>query len=205
MTAPATADAKTWDDYAVGESVYRLAWIGKRFEVVEKTEQIMSLQGEAEYDPRGAQVDVVPGTLWMLTHEPWDQVWYWPDREGEGYEEVFERFIRAHSPGDIVNGYFFDRYLNPLGRHIDPRPDLAMTFRVENINLTDRRVLVRPVVGLVDETGTEADPITDVNDERTPRRWVGAGPAVPLTIEMKIYRWCLSVGPFVLNWEDFME
>lgn len=200
MSATTVQESTTaWNDYAVGDTVYCLAWIGKRFQIVGKDEQLINLHGDAEFDPYGAQVDIVPASLWMITKKPWDQVWYWPDRKGEHYEAVFERFMSARKVGEVLNGYIHAGALNPLAKDIVDVPENAMAFRVEMIDPVNKQINVLPVVGVV----AGADPISDADDRRKPERWIRCGPVVPATISMHSYRWCISVGPFILNWRDF--
>ena len=96
----------TYEAVAVGDEVYCLAWIGKKFTVVDKDDdkKLVALEGESASDPYGAQVDVFDETMWMITDQPWDQIWYWPDRAGEHYQEVYERWVARQSPGQIVVG-----------------------------------------------------------------------------------------------------
>lgn len=197
--ALAMTQRASWNDYSVGDFVYCLAWIGKRFEIVGKDDKIISLQGHAEFDPFGAQMDIVPASLWMITKEPWDQIWYWPDSAGEHYDAVFERFIAARHVGEVLNAYVHGSAVNPMMRTIVVYPDYAMTFRVEMIDRMNRQINVQPVVGVV----ANGDPVSALDDTRKVDRWVRSGPALPATIGMQSYRWCVSVGPFILNWQDF--
>lgn len=187
-----------WNDFAVGDSVYCLAWIGKKFDISSKSDDVIALQADAEFDPYGAQVDITPKTLWMITHEPWDQLWYWPDRANESYEDVFNRFAGSLKLGQIINGYYFRGAM--LEANIDVHPSHGMAFRVAAIDTVTREIQVQPVVGLLEN----GDATADVNDARTVRRWVNAGPAMSVTIGMHKYRWCLSIGHVVLNWKDFL-
>src|SRR5438132_1889299 len=73
----------TLTGFDVGDRVYCLAWVGTPFEVVARSDGMLSLQGLNGSD---AQVDIFDETSWMLTREPWDKIWYWPDRAGERYD-----------------------------------------------------------------------------------------------------------------------
>jgi hypothetical protein len=190
-------NVKNWSDYSVGDSVYCLAWVGKKFEIVSKDDEILSLQGESEFDPYGAQIDLIPKLIWMVTKEPWDQIWYWPDRAGESYEQVFKRFAASHKPGEIIGGYFFEP--SPLSADVDKAPEKSMAFRIVAIDNIQNEIQVEPVVGL----SADGTAITDPADVRTAQKWIKAGPVVPATISMRAYRWSVSVGPIVLNWPDF--
>ena len=43
--------------------------------------------------------------MFLLTREHWDQIWYWPDRAGKQYLEVFQRFVERHHVGEVICGY----------------------------------------------------------------------------------------------------
>jgi hypothetical protein len=187
---------KDFADYAVGDRVYSLAWIGKPFSIVAKNEErgILSLQGSLENDPQGAQVDVFKSTIWMVTDEPWDQLWYWPDRCGERYLEVFKRFVGAHNAGEIVTGHFVEG-ANPL-QGLACTPDRAMAFRI--VMMTDSMVMVEPVVGLK----ANGEPVREARQDEE-IRWISTGPAVAARLRMVGYRWAVTFGDIVLNGADF--
>ncbi|MET0659734.1 MAG: hypothetical protein ABW110_16420 [Steroidobacteraceae bacterium] len=189
----------SFDTYSVGDRVYCLAWIGKQFDIVAKDDErgIISLQGTLENTPQGAQVDVFRSTLWMLTKEPWDQLWYWPDRKGERYLDVFKRFVSAHPAGDIVTGYLVEG-ANPL-QGIGCTPDRAMAFRI--LASTDMTAMIEPVAGWV---GNESAPLREAR-KGSDVRWVAVGPAGAARVRMVAYRWGVAFGEIVLNGEDFSD
>ena len=117
---------------------------------------------------------------------PLDQIWYWPDRCGETFETVVERFSAEHAPGDLITGQFVEDGI-PMGPQgfVYPSPEASMTFRVHPNPMPMRRVLVEPVVELDGEV-------------------VSAGPVVPLRVAMRSYRWSLSFGEMIVNWKDFL-
>jgi hypothetical protein len=43
-----------------------------------------------------------------------------------------------------------------------------------------------------------------LTEEMSNSNWLRCGPVVPLSIEMRLYRWCLTFCELVLNWEDFV-
>ena len=189
----------TYRDFKVGDRVYCLAWIGHPFEVAAKDDerQIISLQGPAASSIYGAQVDIFPDTMWMLTHEKWDQIWWWPDREGERFDAVFDRFLDNHKVDELVAGYYFPGGL--AGMFIETNPEHAMTFRIRALDRGIRQVRVHPVAA-ADANG---ETVKFALDESLPsQRWLRSGPTVPLRLEMRMYRWCLCFGEFVVNWQD---
>ena len=54
--------------------------------------------------PEGALLDVGPANHYMLSHQEWDQIWYWPDCAGETYQTVVDRFVASHQEGEITTG-----------------------------------------------------------------------------------------------------
>ena len=96
-----------------------------KLEVVAHTDRVVSLQAPAASTCRGAQLDIFPETAWMLTHEAWDQVWFWPDRAGERYGEVFDRFLANHHVGQVVPGYHFAGGLSGFTITPDPRSRMS--------------------------------------------------------------------------------
>ena len=191
MTAVATLG-----DFTAGDSVYCLAWVGKQFEVVAADEQMVSLQAAADSMPYGAQIDIFPETAWMVTREHRDQIWQWPDRAGERYLDVFDRFLETHRPGDLVLGFHFAGGLD--GFTVRPDPARAMTFRVRSLDRATGQIRVHPVVALGDDGAV----ISDLRPEIPHGAWARSGPTVPLRMEMRMYRWCLCFGEFVVNWQD---
>ena len=190
---------EAYQDFRVGDRVYCLAWLGVPFDVVAKNDdhQMISIQAPASAR-YGAQIDIMPDTFFMLTHQPWDQIWYWPDRAGERYDQVFDRFIRKHRESEVVNGYFFEAGLG--GLTINPEPRRAMAFRIRTFDHGARQIRVHPVAAI----GDDGKILIAHHQSSIPsERWLKSGPTVPLRLEMRQYRWCLSYGEMVLNWEDF--
>lgn len=187
------------DDFKVGDRVYCLAWVGTPFEVVASSERVLSLAGRADSARRGAELDIFPETAWMVTRQPWDQIWFWPDRAGERYDEVFDRFMGAHAEGDVVAGYHFAGGL--AGFTISPDPARGMAFRIRSLDEGTRQIRVHPVAGLAPDGAVL---ITDPRADIAPERWLRSGPTLPLRIEMRMYRWCLCFGELVLNWDDLL-
>jgi hypothetical protein len=192
----------TYADVDVEDKVYCLAWLGKQFTIVAKDERTgrVELEAESAVDPYGAQVDLFPETMWMLTDQPWDQIWYWPDRAGEHFDAVFNRWIGRHRVGQVVLGYLVDTGIAGVGDFLVPKPKLSMAFRVTSIDLSFAQVMVEPVV-LADDPGRRELGPAEMNGPAD--RWLATGPRLPLRIGMNTYRWALSVGDIVLNWEDF--
>ena len=186
-----------FDEYRVGDEVYCLAWIGKKFEIVARDEDrgILSLQGGLENVPHGAQVDIFRSTTWMVTRQKWDQIWYWPDRAGETYEDVYRRFVKEHKAGEVLTGYQVEGPY-PL-EPVSFTAARAMAFRIMHVH--DLGILIAPVVGLVDGA---KEPLREA--EKDPAvRWVMAGPPASAVLKMTAYRWSLTYGDIVLNWRDF--
>ena len=193
--------AASYDDYQLGDRVYCLAWIGQPFDVVAKDDErrVIGIETPPRWPTLG-QVDVFPETMFLLTHEKWDHLWYWPDRAGEQYLAVFERFLGRHRVGDVVAGYDVpDGLLTTLGgMKAELDPQRTMMFRIQAIDAGRGQVRVHPVVAV----GTNGDPIYSRTDGIADDAWRRAGPTVPLRVEMRLYRWCITFGAFVLNWED---
>ncbi|HKD36963.1 MAG TPA: hypothetical protein VKB78_09180 [Pirellulales bacterium] len=187
----------TFDDYRIGDRVYCLAWIGKSFEIVAKNDEIgkISLRGDLETERGGAQIDIFKSTIWMLSHEPRDEIWHWRDRKGETYADVFDRFRSAHKPGDIVSGYLIEgaNALEPIGAS----PERAMAFRI--VMPAENMIMVEPVVG-IRSGGTEIVKEAKADSGIT---WVSAGPIASARIAMTAYRWSIAFGDIVLNPRDF--
>ncbi|HKT72147.1 MAG TPA: hypothetical protein VJQ47_04605 [Steroidobacteraceae bacterium] len=186
-----------YDGFRVGERVYCLAWIGKAFEIVAKDDGVgkISLRGDLECEPGGAQTDIFRSNIWMLSREPRDDIWSWPDRVGERYFEMFERFRNLHRAGDVVTGYLIEgtHPLEPLAA----TAERAMAFRI--VAPIEHAIIVEPVVGLA---GDSAEPIK-VASTRNDIRWLSAGPVAAARIGMIAYRWSISFGDVVLNSSDF--
>ena len=123
----------------------------------------------------------------MLTKERWDQIWYWPDRAGERFDEVVARFVATHEPGEVVQGYFLDDAVGSSNQgFVTPNPNLSMSFQIQRPTPGFGQVRVKPVT-------------------ETPEGWVPVGPNVPLRVGMTGYRWSLSFGELIVNWTDFLR
>jgi hypothetical protein len=196
---------ESYDDYKVGDTVYCLAWLGTPFTVSAKDDASgrICLQAPSTVDPYGSQIDLFPETMWMLTHSPWDRVWFWPDRAGETYESVFQRYAADVTVGDVVPGYYFDPGLLAPGPmcYLKPKPAISMAFRVEQVDVPSGQVLVRPVAAVDDAGGVTRDTTLEL----TPDRWTAIGPIAPVRIGMHNYRWGLAFGDVLLNWTDFLS
>ena len=60
------------------------------------------------------------------------------------------------------------------------------------------QIRVHPVAALGTGGTLLSSPVDGVPDDA----WLRSGPTVPLRLEMRLYRWCLTFGEIVLNWED---
>jgi hypothetical protein len=192
----------TYDDFEVGERVFTLAWVGQPFQVVAKDDERRMIALETPPDaPRLGQLDVFPETMFLLTKEQWDQIWYWPDRAGETYTEVFDRFLAAHHEGEIVTGRYFADGLAGLYNQLRPsdRPEHAMAFRIRGLDVSAGQVRVEPVAAVGADGRLVSTPDPSIADDA----WQRVGPTVQLRMEMRLYRWCLTYGEMTLSWEDF--
>lgn len=180
--------------------MYCLAWIGQAFDVVainDDAEAITIQTGAGA--PTVGHIDIFPETQFMLTHETWDQIWYWPDRAGDYYLDVFERFVDNRAIDDVVAGYVAGEGLDAAASQmtVEINPTTAMMFKIEEINIPWGRVRVHPVAAIGPAGALLTSP--DAGPDAT---WLRSGPSVSLRLEMRLYRWCLSFGEFVLNYED---
>jgi hypothetical protein len=174
------------------------------FRVVAKDDdkQLIMIDGQGPCSlPDGAVLDIDPSTQFMLSHNQWDTIWHWPDRAGETYKQIVDRFVDAHAEGDVVTGYL-GSYLMDF-HFIEPRPDRAMAFKL-SLGAKDTWHLVhaQPVAAVADDGSRlllEYDPAVSAD------RWINSGPAAPLRVEMVSYRWALLYGRTVLNWRDFQR
>lgn len=190
-----------YEDYKLGDRVRCLAWIGQPFDVVVKDDarRVIGIETPPGW-PTFAQVDVFPETMFLLTHEHWDQIWYWPDRAGEHYLEVFERFLARHRIGEVIAGYDVpDGLLVTLGgMKAELDPERTMMFRIQAIDVGRGQVRVHPVTAVGDDGAV----VYGRNDAIPDAAWRRSGPTVPLRLEMRLYRWCLTFGELVVNAED---
>jgi hypothetical protein len=193
-----TDSAETYERYEVGDDVWCLGWIGMPFTVVGKDDdkQIIQIDGVGPCSlPGGARIDLVPQHHFMLSHQMWDSIWYWPDIAGEHYREVFDRFVDKHSEGQLVTGHMAG------GVTVSDNPDAAVAFRLSLTGVSPfGQIYGSPVVAIA-ENGTEI--LTHLDPEIPDDRWIPSAPLLPLEMKMVGFRWALCYGKFVLNWEDF--
>jgi hypothetical protein len=198
VTSGVAVHPETYDDFAVGDEVWCLAWIGVPFTVAAKLDEIERLELRAGVPcslPEGAGIDINPSNMFMVTHNLWDQIWYWPDRCNERYSDVVSRFIDEHPEGKIVTGY-----------HCDPGMPLpvaslrkAAAFRLSYAALDSwNEIQVQPVAA------TRNGEIIRAYDPAIPDdQWVECATPAPLRLGMQVYRWALRYGDVILNWSDF--
>lgn len=192
-----------YESYRVGDRVYCLAWIGQPFDVVAKDDErrVIGIETPPGW-PTFAQVDVFPETMFLLSREHWDQIWYWPDRAGEHYLEVFQRFAERHHVGEVICGYHVpDGLMVTLGgmpNRVSLDPKRTMMFRVQAIDLGRGQVRVHPVAAIGPDGALVSSPTAGIADDA----WQRSGPTVALRLELRLYRWCITFGELVLNWED---
>ena len=193
--------APSYADFRVGDRVHCLAWIGQPFDVVRKDDDRRTIVIQSPPGSLPGQIEIHPRTRFLLTREHWDQVWYWPDRAGEHYHEVFDRFVGRHRVGQVVAGYHLGEGLAAVvaRMRLVPDADAAMTFRIKVLGGKWGEVRVHPVAAV----HPDGNGLCTARDERIPdEAWLRCGPTVPLRMGMRRYRWCLSFGELVLNWED---
>jgi hypothetical protein len=190
-----------YESYRLGDRVYCLAWIGQPFDVVAKDDErrVIGIETPPRW-PTSAQVDVFPDTMFLLSHQHWDQIWYWPDRAGEQYLEVFQRFVDRHRVGEVIVGYHVpDGLMVTLGGvKVNLDPKRTMMFRIQAIDQGRGQMRVHAVAALGADGALVSSPTEGLSDEA----WQRSGPTVALRLEMRLYRWCITFGEIVLNWED---
>jgi hypothetical protein len=195
---------ETYEDFHVGDEVYCLAWIGMPFEVVAKDDAAhkISLQGVGKSSlTDGAQVDIGPSHLYLITHELWDQIWYWPDRKGETFDQVFDRFVAEHQTGEVVTAYFSD-VIALLGMMV-VKPENAAAYRLDLDHAIDRRTITAEPVAAY--AADERRLVTAYDPSIAGDGWLKCGPKMPVTITMHGYRWSLGCGDIILNWQDLLD
>jgi hypothetical protein len=187
-----------YESYRVGDEVWCLGWLGMPFRVVGKDDETRTIEidgiGPCSL-PEGARIDLAPENHYMLTHETWDAIWYWPDQAGERYKDVAERFVDAHYDGELVVGY-------PAGAlTVTENPRTAVTFRITVSNYWGTgSIRAQPVAAIADD----GESLVTMYDAAIPdERWLPTGPKLPVEIRMVAYRWALTYGKLVLNWVDF--
>jgi hypothetical protein len=197
MTA-ATTHHEPYESYHVGDEVWCLGWLGMPFVVVGTDDETQTIQIDGTGPcslPEGARIDLHPENHYMLTHERWDAIWYWPDVAGEHYKQVAERFVDAHEDDDFVVGYVGGALT------VTENPAAAMSFRVRVSGYwTSGQIRAQPVAALADDGGSL---ILHYDRAIPDERWMKTGPRLPLEIKMVAYRWALTYGKLVLNWQDF--
>jgi hypothetical protein len=197
VTATELAEAEPYESYQVGDEVWCLAWVGMPFTVTGKSDETRTIEIDGAGPcslPEGALLDLDPQNHFMLTHQKWDSIWYWPDIAGERYQQVVDRFVNGHREGEIVTGYVAG------GVTVVENPSAAMSFRLSfagygrfgNIRAT-------PVVAIGDDGSLVHAYDPAIGDER----WLPSGPAIALELKMIAYRWALAFGKIVLNWQDY--
>lgn len=195
--------SEPYEDFKVGDRVFCLGWIGMPFKVVGKDDKrgMIFLDGEGPCSlPGGAKVDIDPSSLYMITHNQWDQIWYWPDRAGETYKQVARRFIDNHKDNEIVVGYAAGPAPMPNYYYAQKKPELSMSFRLSYGPLRGmQQIHAQPVAAVSDTKGIIVQYDPSIPDDM----WVATGPVMPLRIEMAAYRWALLWGRILLNWSDF--
>ena len=194
---------EAYEDFHVGDTVYCMGWLGMPFKVVEKDDerQMIFLNGEGPCSlPGGAMIDIDPSALYMLTHNLWDQIWYWPDRAGETYRQVVRRFIARYKHNEVVVGYAAQPAPMPNYYYARKEPELAMSFRLSYDSLEGMQQIHAQPVAAVSDDGKV---IVNYDPAIPDARWMPAGPVLPLRIEMSAYRWALLWGRMLLNWYDF--
>jgi hypothetical protein len=186
-----------YDAYAIGDEVWCLAWIGMPFVVVGKNDETRTIQIDGTGPcslPEGARMDLLPQNHYLLTHEQWDQIWYWPDIAGETYLDVVTRFIDGHRDGSIVTGYAGGSV------SVEAKTRGAMTFRLSLCDyLPFGQIKVQPVAAIGDDGSLVVEHDGSIPDDR----WQPTGPITPLEIGMHGYRWALTFGRVILSWHDF--
>jgi hypothetical protein len=149
--------------------------------------------------PDGARADITPTTMFMLTHNLWDQIWYWPDRSGETYREVVDRFVSRHHEGEIVTGYLGGYRMDAY--YAQAIPEWATSFKLSFAELDAHHFIYAQPVAAV--AADRRSLIREYNPAIPAEDWLTAGPATLLRVEMVTYRWALTYGCFLLNWQDF--
>jgi hypothetical protein len=202
VTAPASKHPELYEDFKVGDHVYCLAWLGMAFVVVGKDDNTHKIELDGLFPcslPDGAKVDIEAHNLYMISHNLWDQIWYWPDRAGETHEQVLARFVNGHSENQLVQSYL----LMPGHNHVERDPQWATTIRVSFAAFTVwNQIFAQPVAAVADDGKS----LLVAHDESVPdEAWLPCGPVAPIRLGMVSYRWALTHGLNVLNWRDFLQ
>jgi hypothetical protein len=193
-----------YEDFTLGDVVYCLAWLGVPFRVSEKDDENerIAISGQVPSSIHGGiQLDIYPQNLFMLTHNLWDQIWYWPDRCGESYNDVYDRFVHSHEHGAIVNAYYSPS-IETLGMMNIPRnAESGQAYRLDLSRVDSHRQIRVHAVCAISDGGQAIESYYD--GSIPPDRWLQSGPHIPIKMEMRAYRWCLNAGGLILNVDDF--
>ena len=73
-----------------------------------------------------------------------------------------------------------------------------MMFRIQALDEGRGQVRVHPVAAV----GTDGALVSSPTEGIADMPWQRSGPTVALRLEMRLYRWCITFGEIVLNWED---
>jgi hypothetical protein len=187
-----------YESFAVGDRVWCLAWLGMPFVVVGKDDdaQRVEIDGTGPCSlPEGAKLDLHAESLYMLTHQQWDAIWYWPDVANETYQQVVDRFVDAHHEGELVVGY-------PAGGFtVTEDPKRGITYRLSFTDYQPFGQIKATPVAAITEDGTSLTLAYDPSIAE--EKWLRSGPTQALELKMVAYRWSLCHGKIVLNWHDF--
>jgi len=77
-------------------------------------------------------------------------------------------------------------------------PKRTMMFRIQAIDVGRGQVRVHPVAAVGPDGVLASTPTDGLSDQA----WQRSGPTVALRLEMRLYRWCITFGEMVLNWDD---
>jgi hypothetical protein len=195
------AHPEAYEDFNIGDRVYCLAWLGMPFVVVGKDDATGKIELDGDFPcslPDGAKVDIEPHNRYMISHNLWDQIWYWPDRAGQTYEQVLDRFVSDHRENQLVESYL----LMPGHNHVDREPQWASTLRVSFAAFTVwNQIYAQPVAAL----GADGKSLVFAYDDSIPdEAWLPCGPVAPIRVGMVSYRWAVTHGFNVLNWRDYL-
>jgi hypothetical protein len=194
----ATPHFEPYESYQVGDDVWCLGWLGMPFKVVGKNDETRTIEIDGVVPsslPEGVRIDLSPENHYMLTHEMWDAIWYWPDQAGERYRDVADRFVGGHQDGHIVKAY-------PAGSLTVTENDaLGISLKITVSSYwTSGTIRARPVAAIGDDGAS----LLLIHDPSIPDdRWIPTAPNLPVELKMVAYRWALTYGKMVLNWMDF--
>jgi hypothetical protein len=101
--------------------------------------------------------------------------------------------------GDIVLAYPSDTGIAAVGGFIKPRPKTSMAFRIVSMDDSMAQIMIEPVA-IATDAGRRGEEALSAPAEA----WVAVGPKALVRICMTDYRWSLTFGDLILNWEDFL-